>query len=70
MYWASVTKHINENELERVQLDFKLLSGRRKTWQDVERTSALNIAKKITGSYIRQAARRKTRVGKFEKRLD
>jgi hypothetical protein len=49
IYWASVTKHINENELERVQLDFKLLSGRRKTRQDVERTSALNVAK---GNYL------------------
>jgi hypothetical protein len=42
---VTVTKHINENELERVELDLKSLSGRRKTRQDVERTSALNVAK-------------------------
>jgi hypothetical protein len=32
--------------LERVQPDLKSLSGRRKTWQDVEKTNALNIAKR------------------------
>jgi hypothetical protein len=42
---VTVTKHVNENELERVELDLKSLSGRRKTRQDVERTSALNVAK-------------------------
>jgi hypothetical protein len=42
---VTITKHVNENELERVELDLKSLSGRRKTRQDVERTSALNVAK-------------------------
>jgi hypothetical protein len=49
IYWVSITKHSNENELERVQPDLKSLSGRRKTWQDVERTSALSIVK---GNYL------------------
>ncbi len=46
LLYVEVTKTINGNELERVELNLKSLSGRWKTRQNVERTSALNIAKR------------------------